>query len=161
MARPKAEQAGDQIAGERLRQDVLIAHRSVVIAARHLKLRLELAQLLLQIEEIRARLEVGIVLGQCHKLAECKRQGPFRLCAARNVVLRQRACSAAQTRYFVQHRALMSSVTFDGFNEIWNELGAPLELDIDPAPGLVCHLARPYQSVEGDYDVQDDRCSDE
>ena len=55
----------------------------------------------------------------------------------------------------------MPGITFHGFHQIWHELGAPLELDVDSAPGLVRHLARAHQTVENDDDVQNDRHSDE
>src|SRR4249920_3889256 len=36
FARPEAEGPGDQVAGKRLHQNILISHRPVVVTARHL-----------------------------------------------------------------------------------------------------------------------------
>jgi len=138
-----------------------VAHRSIVVATRHLQFGLELAELLLQVEEVRTGLEVGIVFGECDQLAECQRQGTFGLRTAGNVVFRQSARSATQTCHFLKHRTFVPGVAFDGLNKIGDELGTTLELDIDAAPGLVRHLARSHQAIEDNDDVQDNRRSDE
>src|SRR5689334_15124851 len=69
----KAKKPGNQVARKRLHQNVLIAYRPVIVAARHLQLRLQLAQLLLKIEKVRARLELRITLGKRDKLAQRNR----------------------------------------------------------------------------------------
>src|SRR5262247_2126151 len=54
----------------------------------------------------------------------------------------------------------MRGIAFDGLDQVRNELGAALELDINAAPGLVRHLARAHQAVEHDDRVKDDRRRD-
>ncbi len=153
----KAADAGDQIAREGLHQHVLIAHGAVVIAPRHLQFVFQIAEIALQLEEIAAGFQIGIILRQREQPAERGRQRAFGLRALRDVALRQRLRRRAHLGHLFQHAALVRRIAFDGLHQIADEVGAALELDVDAAPGLIGHLAGAHQPVEGDGGVEHDR----
>src|SRR6185312_763049 len=60
----KAAEPGDQIAREGLHQHVLIARGAVVIAPRHLQFIFQAAEVALQLEEIAAGFQIGVIFSQ-------------------------------------------------------------------------------------------------
>src|SRR6185312_13276381 len=122
------------------------------------------AEIALQLEEIAAGFQIGVILGQREQPAERSRQRAFGLRTLRDVALRQRLRRRAHLRDFLEHAALVRRVALDGLHQVTDQVGAALELDVDAAPGLVRHLARAHQPVEGDGGVEhhrQDNCDDD
>ena len=153
----KPPSAGDQIAREGLHQHVLIARGAVVIAPRHLQFVFQVAEVALQLEEIAAGFQIGIILRQREQPAERGRQRAFGLRALLDVALRQRLRRRAHLGHLFQHAALVRRIALDGLHQIADQVGAALELDVDAAPGFVGHLAGAHQPVESNGGVEHDR----
>ena len=156
------QRAGDQRTRKRLDRDVEIAHRAVVVAARHLQLIFDVGQLVLQFEKVLVGLELRVGLRQRKQPAERGLQGAGRCRLPVHVAGRD--ARGAGSGHLFEHPALVRRVGLDGLDQIGNEVGAPAQLDVDPAESLAHHVTQPNQPVVDhdriDRDRNDDRKND-
>src|SRR5262249_27528856 len=99
----------------------------------------------LQIEEVLARLELRIGLGDGEKPAERLVEDALRLTRRRRSLSLLR--SHARLRDRLERAALVRGVPLDRLHEIGNQVMAPLELHLDLRPGVVDTVTRPDEPV--------------
>ena len=112
--RREAAGARDEVGRERLDGGVVVAHRAVVVAARHLQLVLDLGQLALQLEEAARGAQLGVGLGD--------RQQAAQLGAERVLAVLQRARrlpGAAQAGHLLEHLPLVAGVRAHHLERDW------------------------------------------
>ncbi len=144
--RLEAEEPRHDAVGERLDADVEIAHSAVVVAARHLQLVLDLGHLLLQVEEILVGLELGIAFRQGKEASERRIQAL--LGGGLPVHIVGRDAPGALGSHVLEHAALVRGIGFHRLHQIGHEIGAALQLHVDPAPALAHHVALAGETVE-------------
>src|SRR5207237_6222852 len=128
-------QYGEDVRRELLELGVLVAHIPVVEASREGDLVLRRGQVLGKVLELLYRLQLRIVLGDREDRAKGRGQHVLRLRALlgrRGRTRRDRG--RASLRHVLKHRRLMGRVALDGRDEVWAEVVAPLQLDVDTLP---------------------------
>ena len=115
----------------------------------------------MQVAETVARLQVGIGLGERHDLAEGAGQHPLQPAARRHVALGDAADRGAQLRHLLEQRPLVGGVALHRRDEVGDEVGAALQLDVDAAPAFGRHLPGPDQAVVEDDGNDRDRGDDQ
>src|ERR1700741_5609757 len=114
----EAEHAGDEVRGCLLDHDVVVAHRTVVVAPRELNLVLDFREVVLQLLEVGAGLQFRIGLGHGHHLADHRGDLALGLGARGNIgratglALR----GGAQLGDLVKSAALVAGIALHGFD---------------------------------------------
>ena len=115
---------------------------------------------MLQVEEVRVGLQVGIGLGDREQLAQRALQGLLGDGLAVDIVGRD--AGGALSRQILEQAALVAGVALHGLDQVGDEVGAPPQLHVDPAPAFAHHVAQAHQAVEdrdrddGDHDHNGD-----
>jgi len=143
--------AGEEHPRDRLGQLVQRRDRVVVVLAGEGDLVLGLGQLLLQVEEVRVRLEVRVGLGDGvdldQRLAELGVRGGL----GRDVVaLRGGGDGRACLRHLLEDALLMRGVPLDRLDQVGDQVGAPGQLHVDAAQCLLGADVGRAQLVEAD-----------
>src|SRR4029078_13231276 len=130
----------------------------VVDPARSLDLVLELGQAVLQLLEVLGGAELRVLLGDDPEAAQCLAQLALRLArlgwAAR--LHRGGACLSD----LLEGPRLVRGIALDGPDQVGYEIVPALELDVDPAPGLVALVPHPDDAV-AEEDVEERSEDDE
>ncbi|ENN89004.1 hypothetical protein RHSP_02688 [Rhizobium freirei PRF 81] len=150
----EAEGAGDEIVRESLDLDVQIARCTVVIAARHLDLVFRRLQRLLQLDEARIGLQVGIGFGNGHQAAKRLAEDAFGCGTAGDIACRHGLGRIARLGDFDQRLVLMAGIAFDRLDQIGNEIGAALQLHVDAGPCFLRNLARANEPIVDEDDIE-------
>ena len=148
LARGEVEHRGDQVGREGRHPGVVGAHVAVVEAPGRRDPVLGVGQLVLQVEEVRARLQVRVGLDPDQQVgcsapprasSYCPRpRGSSLLCARRRL---------AGPGHGVEDRALVRGVPLHGLDEVRDQVVPTGELDVDAAPRLVDQRALPDEAV--------------
>ena len=130
---------GDQHGREHLDRVVERQHRVVVDLARDGDLVLGVLQLLLEIEEVGARLQVGVGLRDREEPSERLAEDAF---GRRGLGRALRACRCcARLGDGLERAALVGGVALDRLDEVRDQVAAPLELHLDLGPRVVDAVA--------------------
>ena len=152
----------NSVVREHLDLGVQLAHAAVVEPARRLDLVFGVDELGLQLQEVLARLQLGVRLGD----------GEDRLQRLLHVVLGRARLGRALRRQrlgaglgdVLEDRLLVRRVALDRLDEVRDQVGTTLELHRDVAPRLVdAHVQRDQRVVRGPQVDADDQheCDDD
>ena len=136
-----------RLLGKEFDHRVQVPDRAVVVAARHLDLAFETIELLLQLDEVGAGLQVRISLGHGKQPAEPDRKRTLCLGARLDVAGRHRLCGGPEARDLVENSALMARIALHGLDQVGDEVGAALQLHVYAAPCFLAHLPGGDQPV--------------
>ncbi len=155
LTRLETEQAGDDVARYRLGHRVVVAHGTVVIAARELQVILGFHQFGLQFQEILVGLEVRVALRQRQQPVHTFAQGLLHLAARVNVD--DAHCLGAQLRDRFERGLFVLRVRVDRLDQLRNQVVAPLQLHVDVAPRGTDPVAAAHQPVVKHHDDGSER----
>jgi hypothetical protein len=104
----------------------------------------------------------AISLGERKQPAERGLQGARRRRLAVHIACRD--ARRAGGSHLLQHAALMRRIGLHGLDQVGNEVGAPAQMDVDPAEAFAHHVAQPDEPVvdhdrvdrERDHDREND-----
>ena len=138
---------------------------AVVVLSGEADLVLRRRQLLLQLEHVLVRLQVGIVLDQREQLTQRAGEDPLRLgrlSRRRRPGLLRAHGRVAGLDDLRQRLLLEVHVALDGVDEVRDQVVPPLQLHADLVPGFVDHVPQPDQAVVGeDQEERDDHDDDQ
>ena len=126
---------GEQVVGEDLDLGVELAHAAVVKPARRLDLVFGVDDGLLQLQEVLARLKLGICLGDREQRLQRLLHVPLGDTRFGGALDRDRL--GARPRHILEDGLLMRRVSLDRLDEVGKQIGATLELVGDVAPRLI------------------------
>src|SRR2546426_6419210 len=153
------EEQRDLVRREAVDRGVEVADDRVVVAARVLDHLLDLGQRRLEIAEVLVGLEVGIRLGEREELAE--RAGQLVLGLRPRLGRLRRHGGAARADDLIERAALVRGIALHGLDDVGDQIGPPLELDVDVRPRLFRPLAQPDELVVPGDDRHDQTGEDE
>jgi hypothetical protein len=169
VERLEVHHPGDEHAGEHQDLGVEIHHVPVVELAGEGYLLLRVCELILQVHEVLAGPQLGVVLGHGEEVA----QGPGHHVVGFGGLLGPAGAlqSSAGLCHPLEHLAFVSGVALHGLHQIGDQARSPLELHVDAGPGFVhphtgadetvVHAGhdKPQEHDDADYDHDDDdRC---
>src|SRR3954447_17594680 len=118
----EAERAGEQYRRELLDPGIVFLHRVVEEAAGGGELVLDVAELSLELLEVRAGLEVGIGLAQCKQLPQCAAQHVLGRGLGGNASRLSSDSCVARLHHGFERAALVTGIAFHRFDEVRNEI---------------------------------------
>src|SRR6202521_1755551 len=129
----EAEHPGQNVGRERLNLGVQVANDGIVVAAGVLNGVLDFAERILQLREFLRRLELGIILGYGKQAFERAGQ----LILGGSLVGRAGGLHGhgAEFRDVFKRTFFVGGVAFHSFDQIWNQVVAAFELNVDVGPG--------------------------
>ena len=141
----EAKHPGHDVGRERLDLRIQVADHCVVVAARILNCIFHLAQRVLQLGKLFRSSQLGVVLGHGEQALQCAGQ----LILRHGSIARRGGLHSLRTElgYVFKRAFFVSGVTLHGFNQVGDEIVAPLELYIDVGPGGVAADAQLHQAV--------------
>ena len=148
----KPKVPGDQAGGERLLRGVVGLHHGVVVPARGGDLVLGVGQLVLQPLEVLAGAQLRVGLGDGEQPAQRRARLAGRIGRAGHPLRRQRA--GPGLGQLLEQARLVRRVGLDRLHQVRDQVGAPLQLDVDPREALVGLVAQPHQPVVGVHQPQ-------
>src|SRR3954468_5359603 len=170
LRRAEAERAGEHRCRQRFAPRVVFHHRVVIGLPRKGHFVLGAGKLFLEPEHVLVRLEIGILLEHRHHPPEGAAEHAFgaperlhrgRVAGTRRGRLRGADRAAARLDHRVERAPLVLHVTLHRFDQVWNEVIAPLQLHIDLRERILEPVAQLDQAViDGDQpedDGEDDR----
>ena len=156
----KPNMPGEDGRGERLDARVVALHVAVVDAARAGDLILGVRQLGLQLLEVLGRAQLRVGLGDGEQAAERSAQlalGLGDLSRRRGAAGLRAHGVGARLRDGLEDLALVRRIALDGLDQVRDQVVPALELDVDPAPGLVDAVAPPDHAVVDPDQEQDEK----
>src|ERR1019366_5848404 len=141
----EAEHPGQNVGRERLNLGVQVAHDGVVVAARVLNCVLDRAERILELGEFLRGLELGIIF--CHRKQTFEGAGQLILGGSLVDWAGGLHGHGAEFRDVLERTLFVGGVTFDGFDQIRNQVVAAFELNIDVGPGRFGAHAQLHQAV--------------